>query len=348
MTTNALDHARRFSFFQLVHLIERESKGSAALLGTAGPSWSESLRLRPEATLGSPTTQVSALERTGADSTSRYLLTTTDVGLYGANSPLPLHYTQRTFPEQLDVAFELRQPNPVRDFLDVFNHRLLSLLYRAWLRARPEAQCELDPALAPSDYMFALLGFDTAEALAQLCPRAGRRLLAYAGLFMQKPRSADSLERLLSGYFAVRVRVEQCLGRWVNVSLAQRITLGGDNARLGDDAVIGARAHLRDRVRMVIGPLLLRQFVAFLPGREAFVELKTIVRTFVREPVPCDATLLMRECEAPGLMLSATPNDETPMLLGFTTWLRTPHGRDDRDDSFVSVTLPVIQMGGVS
>src|SRR3546814_18457955 len=52
--------------------------------------------------------------------------------LLGPNGPLPLHLTEYA----RDRLRNARDPTFIR-FLDVFNHRMVSLFYRAWASARP-------------------------------------------------------------------------------------------------------------------------------------------------------------------------------------------------------------------
>ena len=55
-----VERAWRFSFFQLVRLLERHAK-SAARVGGRGPASDEAVRLRPEASLGFPASDVTGL-----------------------------------------------------------------------------------------------------------------------------------------------------------------------------------------------------------------------------------------------------------------------------------------------
>ena len=51
------------------------------------------------------------------------------MGLYGPSSPLPNHYTE-------DVLWASADEDAARSFLDLFNHRLISLVFRAWEKYR--------------------------------------------------------------------------------------------------------------------------------------------------------------------------------------------------------------------
>ena len=58
------------------------------------------------------------------------------LGLTGARGALPPHYTEM-------VLAQIKSKAPaLRDFLDLFNHRLLSLFYRSWEKTQPAVHQE--------------------------------------------------------------------------------------------------------------------------------------------------------------------------------------------------------------
>ena len=92
----------------------------------------------------------------------------------------------------------------------------------------------------------------------------------YAGVIRQRPVSAAMLQRILSDYFAVPLKVESFVGAWYPVPESQRTRLGMGNAALGSSALAGDRVWQRDlRMRLWIGPLDRGRFDDFLPGGQA-------------------------------------------------------------------------------
>ena len=319
MTPPDFGNPRFFSFFQLVSLIDRLTDGGPRLGGT-GPPAAERLRLRPEASFGSQTAPVSALDTIEEDPL-RYLLTVSVFGLYGADCPLPDSYTRRVLPEELELPFHERRQNPVRDFLDIFNHRLLSLLYRSWLKYQVTAQYDVwHPGTSLPDYLFALLGLEAAE-VRQTLSISPRRLLPCAGLFTQKPHSADSLARIVGEYFHLPIRVQECIGRWVDIGSEQRWALGSARGTLGRGVLLGTRFFIRDRFRVVIGPLTLARYTAFLPGQRGLNELREMTALFAPDGIECDVQLLILASEIRACRLLTGQDAQAPSKLGFTTWL---------------------------
>ena len=78
---------------------------------------------------------------------------------------------------------------PLRDFLDIFQHRLVSLFYKAWEKARffiPFERGETDPVSAR---LFDLVGLRD-EKLRGRLGVPDRDLLFYAGLIGVRQRNA--------------------------------------------------------------------------------------------------------------------------------------------------------------
>src|SRR6202012_4572062 len=79
--------------------------------------------------LGFPASQIQDLLRPkNPDDPSRMIVTF--MGLVGPSSALPRYYTEMILERARKKDFTLR------DFFDLFNHRLISLFYRAWEKYR--------------------------------------------------------------------------------------------------------------------------------------------------------------------------------------------------------------------
>src|SRR4029079_9295087 len=132
-----------FDFFQAVRVVERLSPKRAPIGLDAAPA-DEVARFRAHLSMAFPPSQIVALEPPG-DERPNPLLTVTFLGLYGPSGVLPTHYTQLLMDIQRDVRGPERRS--LRDWLDLFNHRYISLFYRAWEKYRFHLQYERGEAV---------------------------------------------------------------------------------------------------------------------------------------------------------------------------------------------------------
>ena len=202
------------------------------------------------------------------------------MGLTGPQGVLPLAYTSL-------VMDRLRQhDSAMRDFFDLFNHRIISLFYRAWEKYRFTVTYEREKKNKVSHYLLDLLGLGT-PALQDRQAVADESLLFYSGLLAQKPRSASALRQIILDYFGVPVRIEQFVGSWYPLEPHDQCWLaepGGISEQLGYGAVVGDEVwYQQSRVRVVLGPLSLKQYLDFLPGGEAYEPLRAFTRFFAAQ-----------------------------------------------------------------
>ena len=111
--------------------------------------------------------------------------------------------------------------NALRDFLDIFNHRLVSLLYRIRKHHRV-GLVSTSPGAAGNHiarYLYSLIGMGTPRLQARMNIR-DRALLYYAGILARQPRSMVGLKQILSDYFQVEVEIAQFVGKWCDLKKA--------------------------------------------------------------------------------------------------------------------------------
>ena len=320
-----VEKAWRFSFFQLVRLLERHAK-PAARLGGRGPASDEAVRLRPEASLGFPASDVAGLKliRAPGKTAPRYQITTGFLGLYGSTSPLPSYYSE-------DILWADPDNNRVRDFLDIFHHRLISLFYRCWCKYRYHIEFEhgKDDPFTPR--LFALIGLGTPALGEAAGVPQPERFIHFAGLFHQQPHSASALENILSDYFDdLPVQVDQCTGSWIPISPAQRVSLGQNNCRLGEDCTIGSCVFgRRGSFRIVIGRVTYEQLLKFLPDQQNHRTLRSIAEFFVNDRLEFDVAV-RASCWPRSQLLSQGP-PRAMSRLGWTSWLFSDRPEQDRE-----------------
>ena len=333
----------RFDFFQAVRLLERLSQDCPdrpggtryERVGADGSPAREAVRFRALPSHSFPPSPLCSLTLSEKKDAVEPLaeMIVSFLGLTGPNGVLPHHYTSL-------VIDRVRNHDPsLRDFFDIFNHRLISLFYRAWGKYRLPIgyeRAKLFPRSEPSVFVEAL---HSLVGLAE--PSLRRRLetddeafLFYGGYFAHFRPNAVSLESLLSDYFGLPARVEQFLGQWLYLSEEDQSSMpspewpDGRNCVLGQTVIVGQRVwSVENAFRIRLGPLDYREFEQFLPSGTALTRLGQLVRTYVGPEYDCDFQLILKADEVPECQLDSS--ETANARLGWNTWLISR--RPDRD-----------------
>lgn len=250
-------------------------------------------------------------------------ITVWSFGLYGPHGPLPTHLTEyaRERLRQHDDATLAR-------FSDIFHHRLLLLLFRAWSDAQPVTSLDRPDDDLFSRHLGSLIGLgETSMLQRDAVPDPAKRLMA--GHLSRWSRNPEGLASALQAYFGVPVRVIEFCRHHLELEPVQqtRLQRHACNSQLGRDAVLGARVpDVQSKFRLRIGPLSLIQYQAFLTCGEAFQALIDWVRTYVGIEYAWDYELVLRRSEVPSAQLGGTGR------LGWTTWLHSARRSRDADD----------------
>ena len=307
--------SRDFDYFQLLHLIERLEQEAAAI-GRQGPPRDEPVRLRPTLSLGFPAGDLDSAEWSDDAGTGNgyLLITTTFLGLYGSDSPLPAHFTESLLAEQ-------EEDERVRAFIDLFHHRIFSLLYRVWKKYRYYVTFRSDGSDSISQVVRGFLGIGTPR-LDESLRLDPVRLFRYVGLLSQRPRSAAGLIGQLRDFFqGIDFDLEQCVGRWLWIQPNDRNALGVEKCTFGRDFLLGERIFDRSgKFRLKLGPVGFDDFLQFLPPGDATADLDQLVRFYCEDPLEYDLEVTLRGDDVPD-----TPLGEQGLLgrLSWTTWLKS-------------------------
>ena len=194
----------RFDFFQAVRVLERLSSTRLPVGRSSIPS-KEAVRFRSLLSLSFPSSTVYDVAHSDNGANPPEMVVAF-MGLFGLAGVLPRHYTELLIERVRQKDFALR------DFLDLFNHRMISLFYRAWEKYRFPIAYERSRSSAGEGYdpfslsLFNLIGMGT-DGLRGKLKSGDEALLYYSGLVAQQPRSASALEAMLGDYFNVPVTV---------------------------------------------------------------------------------------------------------------------------------------------
>jgi type VI secretion system protein ImpH len=326
-----LEEGYRFDFFQAVRLLERLYPGRSPVGYNAAPG-NEAARFGAHLALTFPPSAIHEVVRP-EDETQPTQITVAFMGLFGSLGSLPKHYTE------LLLERVRRKDFTLRDFLDMFNHRFVSLFYRAWEKYRFPAAYERsrlrrrDGEYDPfSRLIFSLIGMGTSGLRGRL-ETGDEVLLYYSGLIAQQPRSASGLGALISDYFGVPATAQQFRGAWLRLDAENRTILGSNdsNSRLGTSAILGSRFwDQQSGFRLMIGALDLKRFRELLPCERGFRSLVELTRFFAGMTLDFDVQLILKAAEVPFCRLQKPGS--SALRLGWSSWLKSkPFSRDAAD-----------------
>jgi len=343
----------RFDFFQAVRLLEWIARERAAgdlrrqrqpVGGDSAPE-REVVRFRALPALSFPTSTIQSIRQPAANGQAPRPDTPLEMvvaflGLTGPTGVMPHHYTALLLRRIRAKDFSLR------DWLDLFHHRLISLFYRAWEKYRLPFSYEryrLAPPNAPPDPatqgLYCLVGLGT-EGLRGRLDIPDEAFLHYSGHFAAQARPAVSLEALLEDYFEMSIRVQQCQGQWLYLEaedLAVMPSRGrpGQNNLLGRNCVAGERVwDVQSKFRLRVGPLSYPQFRGLMPNGDDLRALCQLTRTYVGPDIDFDVQVVLLAPEVPPCQLR---RDGDRPQLGWNTWLHAKPCVRDADDAVFAI-----------
>jgi type VI secretion system protein ImpH len=253
------------------------------------------------------------------------------MGLTGPLGVLPLDYSALVI-ERLRA-----RDGTLREFLDIFNHRMISLFCQAWEKYRFAIPYERGERDRFSHHLRALLGLGTA-GLQDRQDVPDDALLFYGGLLAAHARSAAGLRQVLMDYFGVPVEIEQFVGAWYPVDEDSQCSLGEGNSdaeRLGIGAVVGDEIwDQQSRVRIRLGPLALEQYMDFLPGGEGYRHVRALAGFYGGGEYDMELQLVLKRGEVPACELDGR---EPGPQLGWTSWVKTGELARDPGDTILEL-----------
>jgi type VI secretion system protein ImpH len=343
-----------FNFFQAVRLLE-QADPERSPVGRGGPLLREAVRFRVFSSLDYPASSIYDLQGPTPDLPVP-AMTIWFLGLTGFCGVLPLHYTEMLLRQERESPRD-KNRFALRDWFDLFNHRLTSLFYRAWEKYRfyvsfervrerdAFTNCLLSVVGLGEDSLHNRLRVAVREPDADgdlrehvLARIDDLGLLHYSGYLAHWPRNAVSLEALLQDFFQLLVKVRQFQGQWLLLEPSNQSRLGAANSELGTNMVAGERVwDVQNKIRIRLGPLTYHEFNQFLPDREpvpqrkALFLLSHLVRLYVGIEFDFDVQLVLRKEDVPACQL--TEGAGVGPQLGRNTWVAAQEFTRDAEDA---------------
>jgi type VI secretion system protein ImpH len=334
------DRGYEFEFFQAARLLARLFPHRKPVGSTAKPE-EEFARFitvtngdgldQARLSMAFPASAVHDIQHT-PDSPDPARMTVAFMGLTGVQGVLPFLYTERL------LARKAAKDNVLAAFFDLFNHRIVSLFYRAWQKHRPAVLYEIAATRGEqpdtfTQYLFDLIGMGTRALRGRLMIR-DESLLLYAGLIAQRPHSAMALRGILLDYFSLPIEIDQYVGSWYELEDSDRCYLSSEGKRnqLGEGAFLGAEIwDQQARFRIRVGPVSLERFKEFLPNTRSMAKLVELTRFIAGEAMVFDVQMFLRAQEVPYCRLEDDTLDAP--RLGWMSWLKTGPFEADAGDT---------------
>jgi type VI secretion system protein ImpH len=281
---------QQFNFFQAVSLLNR---------------YDEKIRFKSDPSLRFPVSEIAEIQIN-----QHINITITFTGLFGASGFLPHHYTELIIQRLQLKDFALK------NFLDIFNHRMISLFYKS----HEKYHFYLNPENV-NHIVSCLTG--VSETTVENASLSKENYLFYAVYFAHSKRSAKNLENMLADFFSTSVVITQFQGQWAPLSSSQLSRLSGKpNSwnQLGCNTIIGQKVwDEQSNFRITLGPLTQNQFNNFLPGNIFLSKLMDLTKRYIGASLNFDIQFILNANEIPDYPLGSASTAQ----LGSNIWLKS-------------------------
>ncbi|WP_345492559.1 type VI secretion system baseplate subunit TssG [Orbus sasakiae] len=261
----------KMNFYRFCQLLEQMTDNELKM-GTGESPLADPLRFAPSPEMSFPASELKCIER------EPYLdrpitVRTRFLGLYGVDSVLP--------PILLDDIVRKEEGyQAVMDFLDIFNHRIITQFYRVWLKYHYPASFIRGGNDPISRCLLGLTGLGIAGTSEQI-GTPDSRFLALLGLVTQRTRTAEGIVGVIKVLVPdCDVDVYEFYPQWMNVP--ERAKLGDNVTSLGGNSILGQRfKECNQTVRVVIKPHNKALIEQLLPDGQLYNDVMTLMRAYL-------------------------------------------------------------------
>ncbi|UCI07095.1 type VI secretion system baseplate subunit TssG [Mesorhizobium sp. B1-1-8] len=317
-----------FDFFELLRRLEQRG----GLFGYSGQPDREPARLGQHVRLSFSARDVVKIEDARDKSPGKdgapLRITVANLGLLGPEGPMPLHLTRWVLDRLSQRWFtgtDAQQTSDTTfvDFVNILQHRMIALYYRAWADAHPAVQVERAVGGRVRAMLEAMAGIGLPGTQD---PELDTVRLRQAGSLASQVDGPERLTLFLAQAFKVPVQIKEFVAAWITIPAALQTRLAKAYAGLGRGATIGPRVFSRQsRIELRVGPLSYEDFKAFLPGSQRLALFKKAVRDMIGESLDVDLRIVLAQEAVPPPVIGT-------VQLARTAWLARPAERGDADD----------------
>lgn len=275
----------KMNFYRFCQLLE-QMYADEPVLGRYETPVADPLRFAPSIDMSFPASELKFIER--APYVNRpTTVRTRFLGLYGVDSALPLGLLDNIIRREENYQ-------AMTDFLDMFNHRIITQFYRIWLKYHYPASFLSGGKDPLSKCLLGLTGLGI-KGTAEQIGTPSSRFLALLGLITQKTRTAEGiigLVRVLVNDAKVVVNefypIWQSIDNPAKLSSKEQLTLNGS-------AVLGSRfRECNQTIRIAITPQHKEQIADLLPDGQLHHDLLALLRAYLGYQVDAKMTLYIQ------------------------------------------------------
>lgn len=304
-----IDSPSEYDFYQAVYTIERQlsvGKNQQRKVGYDSIPKNELIRFKSDQHLGFPGAPISQVVSRVSDRSETLLdLHVSFMGVTGTSGALPQHYTELVL-ERLKY-----KDTGMRDFFDLFNHRLLSLYYRAWEKYRFPIAFEKNGPHNPDSFT---------TVLNELTGSKNSLGKYYAGIFNRKIRNVAGLKQILNHFTGCEIEIEEFQGRWQALAESEQTKLGqrsqpeGQFACLGVDASIGQKIwDISSSIKIIIKPDADSKISDYLKGGRIHHGINQLLSEYLNKSIQYKLQMKVKVGQMPIACLS---KESEPLGMG--------------------------------
>lgn len=258
----------------------------------------ERLRFKSNPSLSFAKSELSKIEFIETPKGKNVELTLNFMGLFGASSPLPSHYSEMIL-ESSDTDESLK------DFLNLFNHHIQKMIYPIWQRQRYYIQYQSGLEDNFSKYMLSFLGLYSQTQI-KSSKLDFQKLLPYVGILSMKQKSAGTLVSILRHYLDHDdLEIVQCVHMNEKIPSWQYSSLGEDNCSLGSNALIGETVKTKSsKFQILLKNISFEECYTYSLHGKKMGEVQELMDLALNEPLEHELCLELKKDEIQSCELS--------------------------------------------
>jgi type VI secretion system protein ImpH len=288
--------------YRLLDHLYNQDHGQSPLLGDGLNPKHDLVNIQSHVTFGHKASGVQQVVKTEDGKYNVLLNNLSLAGMYGA---LPDTYGE-------DIAD--RRNQDMRDFLDIFHHRLMGLLYRFYRKNRVFLGSTDVKNNILGKILHSLTGMSLFQKPFQFQETG---IFPLFNLFWKNNPSIMGVQELIRGYFHIKTRVVPFLGGWIYPDKEALSYLNKSHQALNKSLFIGRKTWDDTYGFMIgIGPMDFEKYMTFIPPmQQNFPILRQLLFYYVDNSYHVKLQLHLKADTVPAMCLGKRS------YLNFTTWL---------------------------